>query len=324
MSKDVKFGISLYSWADSFSHKGMTMDGMLKASREIGYTGISIVAAQHAEEYPNISDKWLYNFRDLMAKHNLDPVMWEGYIDMGMRHDRDLNEEEIMEFTFNDMLYAKKAGFSQMKTQHSISPATLVKMLPICRDLDMKLTIEMHYPHHMNVPIWHEYIAAFTDPKNDGYLGVVPDFSVWQFTPHTLHIRQGIDEGARPDIFAEIIRLMREGKGEEEIFSTVPGMSAVERKYTEEFCHKFGHPAPLSDLKELLKYTTCIHGKYYYIDETGIDPSISFADLMPIIRESDYDGYVLSEYEGHHYYIDGIDDYEQNRLGYELMKKSFE
>ena len=38
-------------------------------------------------------------------------VCWSAYIDMGIRSDRDLTPEEIIQFTRNDMIYAKKAGY---------------------------------------------------------------------------------------------------------------------------------------------------------------------------------------------------------------------
>ena len=30
-------------------------------------------------------------------------------------------------------------------------------MIPYCKQLDMKLTIEMHHPHHFDVPVWQEF-----------------------------------------------------------------------------------------------------------------------------------------------------------------------
>ncbi len=41
---------------------------------------------------------------------------------MGIRTDENLTEEEIIQFTKNDLIYAKKAGFPMVRTQHAISP----------------------------------------------------------------------------------------------------------------------------------------------------------------------------------------------------------
>ena len=61
-------------------------------------------------EYPYPSDRWLNEFRELLQKHGLQPICYSAYIDYGIRTDRDLTEEEIIQFTVNDMIYAKKAG----------------------------------------------------------------------------------------------------------------------------------------------------------------------------------------------------------------------
>jgi sugar phosphate isomerase/epimerase len=317
-NNNLKFGITLYSFADSFSDYRLDMEGMLRTSSEVGCGGVAIVAAQHVPEYPYISDDWLYKFRAQMEKYNLEPVCWEGYLDMGMRADRDLNKEEILEFTKNDIVYAKKAGFSMMKTQHSIGPDLFKGLLPFCKKMGVKLTIEMHYPHHLHVPVWQEYVKIFAE--SDGYLGCVPDLSVWQKYPHQLHMNQALDAGCRREKIDEVLGMMKDRKVLEDALAL--DLAPIERQFAEEFYHKFGHPADLADLPILLKYATMIHGKYYYLADAKHDPCIPFDKIMPMIRESGYDGYIVAEYEGHHYSI-REDDVEQLRRGLELMKNLY-
>jgi sugar phosphate isomerase/epimerase len=314
----LKFGVSLYSFADSFSDYRLDMEGMLRTAKELGCTGISIVAAQHVPEYPYISDDWLNNFRKLLGKYRLEPVCWEGYLDVGMRADRDLTTEEKLEFTRNDIVYASKAGFKMMKTQHSISPELFKNMLPFCKRMGVRLAIEMHYPHHLHVPVWQEYLKIFAE--SDGYLGCVPDLSVWQHFPHQLHIKQAIEAGSRKEKIDLILNSMKQEKTMDDVLKL--DLSDVEIHYAEEFYSKFGHPAALADLIILLKYATLIHGKFYYLSDTNYDPCIPFDKIIPIIKESGYDKYIVAEYEGHHYSI-REDDVEQVRRCLALMKKLY-
>lgn len=320
MAKEkIKFGISLYSFADSFSDYRLDMEGMLRTAHELGAQGISIVAAQHVPEYPYITDEWLFNFRNLMDKYELEPVCWEGYLDVGMRADRDLTTEEKLEFTRNDIIYAKKAGFKMMKTQHSISPELFKSMLPFCKRMGVQLAIEMHAPHHLHVPVWQEYVKIF--PQSDGYLGCVPDLSIWQHFPHQLHINQALDAGSRKEKIDRILEMMEQGNNLDEVLKLK--LSKVEKQYAEEFYHKFGHPADLADLPVLLNYTTMIHGKFYYIaPNSNYDPCVPFDKIMPMLRRSGYDKYILVEYEGHHYSI-REDDIEQCRRALALMKNLY-
>lgn len=118
MNDKIELGVSLYSLTSEFVTEKMGLEDCLRAVAEMGFKGIEIVAAQTVPEYPNPSDKWLFEFRDLLAKYDLKPVCYSAYIDNGLRPDRDLNHDEIVQFTYNDMLYAKKS-----RIQHDPYPA---------------------------------------------------------------------------------------------------------------------------------------------------------------------------------------------------------
>jgi len=316
----MKYGISLYSFANSFHTRRLDLEGCLKKAKELGAEGITIVAAQHCDEYPFPSDAWLYRLRDLMGKYDLEPVCWEGYLDVGMRSDRDLNEDEIAEYTRNDIVYAHKAGFKMMKTQHSISPKIFESMRPFCEKLNVKLCIEMHWPHTPLVPVWRDHYFKIME-KSDGWLGVNPDMSIFQKFPHGLHIRQAYEAGCDKDKIEAVLQLMREGKPESEIHKL--DLSSEELKYAEEFYHKnYGNPDP-SLLEPMLKYTHMIHGKFYYLDDDKTDPCIPYEEIMPIIKKSGYDGYIIAEYEGHHFSITEDDDVQLTRY-HNLVKRLYE
>ena len=175
MNTDIKIGVSLYSLTTQFIHGELDLEGCLKAVHDMGYKGVEIVAAQMVPDYPFPSDEWLYYFRGLLEKYDLEPVCWSAYIDMGTRTDRDMTEAEIIQYTVNDLIFAKKAGFPLVRTQHAISPDIFRKMIPFCKELNMKLSIEMHWPHHPDVPVWKEYFEIMKG-EGKGYLGFVPDF----------------------------------------------------------------------------------------------------------------------------------------------------
>ena len=128
------------------------------------------VAAQMVPGYPFPSDEWLYHFRGMLEQYELEPVCWSAYVDMGIRTDRDLTEAEIIQYTVNDLIFAKKAGFSMVRTQHAISPAIYHKMIPFCKALNMMLVIEMHWPHHPEVPVWKEFFRIMKVELGDSPL----------------------------------------------------------------------------------------------------------------------------------------------------------
>ncbi len=297
MSKDIKIGVSIYSFTYFYDLKLMSLEDLLRTAHEMGYEGVEIVVAQMAPEYPNISDEWIAHFRELLDKYQLHLVSWSAYIDMGLHPDRDLTDEEICEHTRRDLILAKKAGADLVRTQHAIKPKNFRAMLPFCKQLDMKLCIEMHAPHHPDVPVWKEYLEIMAEPESEGYLGVVPDFSIFQYAPHKQMIENYLREGFREDKLNAVIELNKKRMTEEEIIAT-DDFTDYEKKVISDIVGHYQSPAKLEDLKKLIPYSPYIHGKFHFLDENCHNPCIPYEEIIPMVKELGFKGYIASEYEG--------------------------
>ena len=281
------------------------------------YKGVELVAAMMVPEYPCPSDEWLSWFRGRLDFYELEPVCWSAYIDMGIRSDRDLTEDEIIRFTVNDMIYAKKAGFPLVRTQHAISPRIYEKMIPYCRDLGVKLAIEMHHPHHPEVPVWKEYLALMKG-EGKGWLGIVPDFSIFQTMPHKLYLNQALSCGCRKEKLEEIVAMHAAKATEADLEGK--DFNAVELHTAKEIFGKFSAPARIEQLKDIIDVTPYIHGKFYYLENSEHDPCIPFEALLTELKRLGYKGYVASEYEGHHF-DDTVSSEEQLKRYVELCSR---
>lgn len=298
MESKIKIGISLFSLTPLYVSRKMSFEDCLKAAHDMGFEGVEIVAAQMVPEYPNPSDEWLEYCKEQITKHQLKLVTWSAYVDMGIRSDRDLTTEEIVQYTRNDLIYAKKVGAEIVRTQHAITPEIFRKMLPFCKELDIKLTIEMHSPHHPDVPVWKEYLDIMAEPETEGYLGVVPDFSIFQYTPHKLAIDSYIAGGCRHEKLKQIINDHNEGLSAEEIIAG-GDYSDDEIKSVHDIKHRFNAPAKVDDFRKLLPYAPYIHGKFHYLTEECSDPTIPYEELLKMMVEFGYEGYIACEFEGH-------------------------
>lgn len=297
---NIQLGASLYSLSSYYVKEILSLEGCLKAIRDFGFKGIEIVAAQMVPEYPNPSDRWLEEFKGMLDEYDLKPVCYSAYLDYGIRSDRDLSEEEIIQFTVNDMIYAKKAGFPLVRTQHSISPEIYEKMIPFCEKLDMKLAIEMHHPHHPHVPVWEKYIELMYT-KGKGYLGVVPDFSIFQARPHKLLIERMIKAGFRKDRLDQVLQHHGQGVPVQETLRL--DLSDLEKEFTKSIYEKF-NPTAIDELSALIPVTPYIHGKFYFLENSDVDECIPYDRILPKIQELGYEGYIAAEYEGHHFNMD--------------------
>jgi sugar phosphate isomerase/epimerase len=294
---DIKIGVSLFSFSYFYNMQLMDLEALLKKSHEMGYEGIEIVLAQMAPDYPDISDAWIDHFKELLKKYELQLVCWSAYIDMGIHSDRDLSTEEIYYTTCKDLFFAKKAGAPLVRTQHSITPTIFKKCRSLCKDLGVKLAIEMHAPHHPDIPVWKEYLEIMAEPESEGYLGVVPDFSIFQFNPHKQMVENYIAGGFNSSKLEDVIAKNLEKLSAEDIIAR-GSYTEYEKQSIHDITGHFQAPAKVKDLYRLIPYAPYIHGKFHYLDETGHNPVIPYEEIVPLIKELGYKGYIASEYEG--------------------------
>lgn len=299
MEKKIELSLTLYAFSWEYATGRYSLEGLLKKARDMGYKGIEMVASQMMPEYPFPSEEWMDDFAALLKKYELEPVCYSAYIDMGIHSDRDLTEQEIIQHTLNDMIYAKRMGFRIVRTQHAISPAIFERMLPYAKKLDIILAIEMHAPHTPEVPVWKKLLAVMD--RGEGYLGVVPDFSIFAETPHRFHIEQGIEEfGCRREKLDDIVRLHRRGEPMQALLAG--DYSEGEKRFIEDVYATYGSGgANLAWLDVLLPHTVYVHGKFWYIGEDEIDPTVPCEAILPLIKGKGFTGYIASEYEGHHF-----------------------
>ena len=303
---EIKIAATLYSLTSEYVTERRTLEGCLAGLHEMGYKGVEFIPAQMAPEYPYLSDEWLAWFRGLLEKYDLEPVCWSAYIDMGIRSDRDLTREEIMQYTINDLVYAKKAGFPLVRTQHAISPEILREMIPWCKKLGVKLAIEMHHPHNPDVPVWKTYLEMMYG-EGRGWLGVVPDFSIFQVAPHKLYMDAMLKGGCRREKIDAIMKLVDQRAKPEEAHAL--GLNAAEESCVEDLFEGYTH-CEMDALDLLIPVSPYIHGKFYYLENGEHDDCIPFEAILPRIKALGYQGYIAAEYEGHHFSVD-IDVWKQ-------------
>lgn len=298
MAKKIKYGVTLYSFSNEYVNGILSFEEILRTVKAQGYDGIELVASQMVPGYPYPSDEWLAGLKKLLDEIGLEPVCWSAYIDMGIRSDRDLTDDEIIQFTVNDLICAKKAGFPMVRTQHAISPKIFRQMIPFCKQLGMKLTIEMHHPHHPEVPVWKEYIEIMRG-EGKGVLGFVPDMSIFQDYPHVPWIREALDAGCRREVLDAMLEKHAAKRPREEILAGE--LNDVEKFYGNQMITEYDGAASVEQLRELMDCVFYMHGKFYYIDEKLEEIAIPYADILHMVKESGYEGYVACEYEGHHF-----------------------
>ena len=57
----------------------------------------------------------------------------------------------------------------------------------------------------------------------------------------------------------------------------------------------------LEELSEILPYCFEMHGKFHYLSEDCVEPSIPYQEILEFLKGTDFDGYLISEYEDEMY-----------------------
>ncbi|MBO5998737.1 MAG: sugar phosphate isomerase/epimerase [Lachnospiraceae bacterium] len=296
---NISLGLTLYSFSSEYINRKMNLEDILREARDMGYKGIEIIPAQMCPEYPYVSDAWIEELKALLVKYDLQPVCWSAYLDMGLATGRNLTDEEIIQFTVNDLIYAKKAGFPIVRSQFSIGPDIFRKMVPFCKKIGVKLTIEMHHPHYPKHPLWQEYEKICRE-EGEGWLGIVPDFGIFINTPHKLWCDQAIEMGFRPEEFGKLVELHKNGVSCEDAAGQLD-LNDNEKKIAESLYDEFQTRCDPEEIKDIVDISFYMHGKFYYAEEGQNDHSIPYDAILKAVAETDYNGFIACEYEGHHF-----------------------
>ena len=146
--------------------------------------------------------------------------------------------------------------------------------------------------------------------------GLVPDFGMFIERPTEIAIRRYIGLGARRETLEWIIANRHNGMTEEEMWEhvrTAMGGGEGEKVAISEW---FGYlsfaPAELEKFVDMVPYVKYVHGKFYHIekaaDGTLSEPTIPYERALSILAEGGFRGVLITEYEGHAFYLDDADE----------------
>lgn len=319
---NIKLGITLYCFTNEYCTGKFTLEDCIRKAKEIGCEGYEIVATQMIPSYPYVSDEFLGEIKAMSQYYDIETVCYSANMDRGMRGDRNLTEDEMLQMAINDVKSANRLGCKVMREQFLLSPDALVKLAPYAEAYDVKVGIEIHNPETPNTPIMREYLEKI-QASGSRYIGFVPDFGLFATAPNKPHWDEALAAGVPLEIL-EMAKQMRLDdvpldeavKKLGEAGATGPAFAALQGMYGFVQFRK-DCKAEIEGLKEIMPYCFHMHGKFHYVSEDLREASIPYNEIMPVIAASDYEGYIVSEYEDH---VSGQAE-EMTRRHVAMMKK---
>ncbi len=329
----IKRGVSLYSYQQAYYNGQLDLEGCVRTAVETtGARGIELIYEQMPLEtypdaiYPNITDKGIGRWKEIMEKYGTVPTCMDSFIDSMIYKGRISYVQEQVQMMEQDLALASKLGFSCIRVLALVAPEVLEQSLPAAEYYGVAMGLEVHPPHSLNSK-WMLNVAELARKHNTKYIGLIPDFGIFttgingaqlyaaKMSGEKNEVMAYVEDAAKAQVpYGQILVRARElGAGPDV-------MGALNQAVT---MNKYSAPALLRDVADVILH---FHGKFYRMDENCEETAINYEEPIRILKSLDWDGYISSEFEGQRSYHGQNcpyeeDEIEQVRRHHEMLKR---
>ena len=277
-----KRGIAFYSYSAEFGLT-KTLEDCFEDTCDMGAHGIEILANTHIENYPYPTDEWVENWWRLCEKYQVVPVEYGHWIDSHVLGGRELTTEESIEMLCRDLRLAHRLGFTVLRT----------KMPVINGDLEP-------------VENWREIITGALPLAEKLGLVMCPEIH----TPSNL-------KGKMVQDYVQFI-----DKTGTKNFGLNIDLSVFRNRF-DPGSRRGPNVVPNEpeDIIPLIPYIYCIHAKFNHMSDDFEETTIPYPEIVKILQEYNWNGYMLSEYEGADKYEDGYEVGQTLRKQHIMLKR---
>jgi hypothetical protein len=323
MTSSIKRGVSLYSFQEEMFLGRMTIEDCVAFAASLGATGIEILPEQNMPSFPNIDDREVAWWRELMAKHGTELTCYDMFLDTKVRKDREMTDDEQVESIRRDLVLCNRLGISNMRVLVFVRPDILERCVPYAEELDVHMGVEVHAPWHME-HAWILRTVEVADRLGTRHLGVLPDMGIFMKHYPPVFRDRFLRQGARPDV-AQFIVDQHEQKimAEYTIYEVAVKMKGNKAEVAmAETLRHFPYANP-KRIRDFIPYFRHIQAKFYEMDADATDPTHAYDEVIPELIAGGWDGYLSSEYEGNRWIQDvqPVDSREQVRRQHAMFER---
>jgi len=264
----------------------MTLEDVMMDMYDMGASGIEILANGHIDGYPLLTDEWLEKWTALTEKYNIVPAEYGHWIEARMYQNKPDDQEEVFAILKRDLEHAGKLKFPVLRTKLPVTDETL---LP--------------------VPYWRELIKRALPIAEENNVIMCPE----------IHLPTRLKSKMLDDYVEFIEKEKTKNFGINIDFGTFQN-NFSNMKFRMPGLPEDGSPGSYpEDMIPLLPYVHCCHAKFNYMDENFNETTIPYPEILTILKDHNWDGYMVSEYEGEHKTEPGFVS-EQLRRQHIMMK----
>ncbi|GLY81977.1 sugar phosphate isomerase/epimerase family protein [Actinoallomurus iriomotensis] len=310
----IKRGVSLYSYQEETFLRTMSLEDCIRAASEIGAHGIEIIPEQSIPDFTNLTEEFVDTWFAWMEKYGTTPTATNSYLDTKLYPDRWLTVEEQIASIRTDIDVAVRLGMPIVKATINTSPEVMEGAAPYAEEKGVQLLIEVHAPFHYEHPWILEHLEVMHRTQSPA-LGLMPDMMTYVKRFPRVVSERALRDGANPAIVDYIVELYDDHGDTHALMDIVNyrGGGPVEYGLARVASHYiWTDPRKMLDHMPLIKH---IQAKFYEMTEDEVEYSIPYDEIIPVLIEGGFDGYLSSEYEGNRHIQDAfpVDSVEQVR-----------
>jgi hypothetical protein len=257
-SGKIKRGVSIYSYSGVLG-VSMSLEDCFADMYDMGATGLEMLAA-HVEGYPNPTDEWIKWYWEKMKQYEITPVEFGHWVDSKLFPGRFMTTEESYERLVRDLKIANQLGFTRTRTMLGITDI-----------------------YRTPVDNWREFVEKA--------LPVAEELNIKMGVE--IHIPSKVDDKYLFDHYVDFIEKTKTKNWgfvlDFGVFSNRPSSNPN----TDPF-----RPSAPKDMIPILPYIYCCHAKFNNMTDDYNEQYIPYAEIIDVMNQNNWEGYLLSEYEG--------------------------
>ncbi len=318
----IKRGVSLYSYQHEYFLRKMNLEDCIKAVSDMGAKGIEIIPEQMVNEYPNLSEEFLEQWFGWMEKYDVVPTCADAFSEALLFKNRILSDGELVDLMERDLKVANQLGCFVIRTLCTTPVRIIEKSLPLAEKYNVKIGLEIHAPLDMASP-WFDPYQRLIDKCGGKWFGIIPDMGVFEKKPSRIHAERAIRDGADSRIVNYITEAYMAKETMDKTTADIAKMGAKPLDYAwlgKVYRTLYTDPQELRKHKD---YIFHIHAKFYDMSENFTDDCLDYENVVTVLQDTGYEGYLSSEYEGNRTIEDAfpVDSVEQVSRQHMMFKR---
>jgi Xylose isomerase-like TIM barrel len=312
----------MFSFTNEWLTRRYTLEQILASAAELDIgPGLEVIGFQTWRTYPQLTTDEVLNFRRLVDALGFEPAALGGYVDLARRTDRLLTVPEAVEFLRPQIETARRLGFPVLRLHAGIPVEVLEQLAPAAAAAGVTLGTEFQGQQSPDAPA----VAAIVEAgeRVESGIGIVLDFSVAMTAVPKFFMDAVCGLGMSAEDLGELVALWGQGVPTGELFAALGEVDAPPAAIGEARggFFRFGRQEPQAWLP-LVPHIVYAHAKFWELDDTDTDPTVRTGDLLTMLDEAGYGGFVCSEWGGSSWVdADEVDAFDLVRRHRELCNQ---